>query len=170
MPKKNVEFETVDPDLSRQRAPWIQRIAASPHGMIATAHFKATEAAQTILSRGGNAIDAAVTAAFALGVCESAASGLGGQTMVLYYNAETGKTIAFDGSSRAPHRVSPGDLGKSQRLRGYRATTVPSTPAVLAYLLQHYGTMDPARILAPAVALAEKGYKVTELQHALSQR
>lgn len=112
MPRKKVDFDTADLELSRQRAPWIQRIAASPNGMIATAHFKATEAAQAILAQGGNAMDAAITAAFALGVCEPAASGLGGQTMALYYNADGGKTIAFDGSSRAPHRVLPGELEK----------------------------------------------------------
>ncbi len=170
MVRKKVEFDTADLELSRQRAPWIQRIAASPQGMIATAHFKATEAGQAVLAQGGNAVDAAVTAAFALGVCEAGASGLGGQTMVMYYNAENGKTIAFDGSSRAPHRVPPGELGKKERLRGYRAATVPSTPAVLAYLLKHYGTMDLQQILQPVISLAENGYRVTELQHALSQR
>jgi len=170
MPTKKIEFDTADLELSRLRAPWIQRVAASPDGMVATAHYKATEAAQTILAKGGNAIDAAVTAAFALGVCEPAASGLGGQTMVLYYNKAFGKTIAFDGSSRAPHRVPPGELDKKALLRGYRATTVPSTPAVLSYLLSHYGTMDLKQALLPAITLAEKGYKVTELQHALTQR
>jgi len=170
MPRKKVEFDTADLELSRQRAPWIQRIAASPQGMIATAHFKATEAAQAIMAQGGNAVDAAVTAAFALGVCEPAASGLGGQTMALYYSTETGQTIAFDGSSRAPHRVLPGELEKKERLRGYRAATVPSTPAVLAYLLEHYGTMKLAEVLRPAIALAEDGFKITELKHALIQR
>jgi gamma-glutamyltranspeptidase/glutathione hydrolase len=107
--------------------------------MVATAHFKATEAAQAILVKGGNAIDAAVCAAFALGVCEPAASGLGGQTMALFYNGETRKTIAFDGSSRSPHRVPTGELRKKELLRGHQATTVPSTPAVLAYMLKTYG-------------------------------
>ena len=170
MPRKKVEFDTEDLELSRQRAPWLQRIAASRQGMIATAHFKATEAGQAILAQGGNAVDAAVTAAFALGVCEPGASGLGGQTMAMYYNAGDGKTIAFDGSSRAPHRVPPGELEKKERLRGYRATTVPSTPAVLAYLLKHYGTKELKQALQPAINLADKGFKVTELQHALSQR
>jgi gamma-glutamyltranspeptidase/glutathione hydrolase len=170
MHRKKVEFDTRDSELRRQRAPWIQRIAASPGGMVATAHFKATEIAQGVLAEGGNGVDAAVAAAFALGVCEPAASGLGGQTMALFFNAELGKTIAFDGSSRAPHRVPPGELDKKERLHGHRAATVPSTPAVLAYLLAHYGTMDLATVLAPVIRLAEKGYKVTELQHALTQR
>jgi gamma-glutamyltranspeptidase/glutathione hydrolase len=157
-------------DLTDHKHPWLQRVAASDHGMVATANHRATDIAVSILEEGGNAIDAAVTAAFALGVCEPAASGLGGQTMVLFYNAATRMTIALDGSSRAPHRVPPGELAKSETLRGYSATTVPSTPAVLAYCLRHYGTMELATVLEPVIALARKGYKITELQHALAKR
>ncbi|MBW2466081.1 MAG: gamma-glutamyltransferase [Deltaproteobacteria bacterium] len=169
MSKRKVALEVDDLELTRQRAPWLQRVAASQKGMVASAHFKATEAAQSILAKGGNAIDAAVCAAFALGVCEPAASGLGGQTMALFYNTETRKTIAFDGSSRAPHRVPPGELRKKELLRGHKATTVPSTPAVLAYLVKTYGTMSLADVMQPAVKLAEKGFKVTELKHFLMQ-
>jgi gamma-glutamyltranspeptidase/glutathione hydrolase len=169
MPKKKAELETDDLELKRQSAPWLQRVAASKKGMVATAHFRATKAAQAILAQGGNAIDAAVCAAFALGVCEPSASGLGGQTMALFYNAETSKTIAFDGSSKAPHRVPPGELRKKELLRGHKATTVPSTPAVLAYLLKTYGTMSLSEVIRPAINLAEKGFKITELNHSLMQ-
>jgi gamma-glutamyltranspeptidase/glutathione hydrolase len=169
MPKRKAELETDDLELKRQSAPWLQRVAASKKGMVATAHFRATEAAQAILAQGGNAIDAAVCAAFALGVCEPSASGLGGQTMALFYYAETSKTIAFDGSSKAPHRVPPGELRKKELLRGHKATTVPSTPAVLAYLLKTYGTMSLSEVIRPAINLAEKGFKITELNHSLMQ-
>ena len=168
--RKKVEFDTTDLDLSRHRAPWLQRIAASRQGMVATANYNATAVAVGVLERGGNAMDAAVAAAFALGVCEPAASGLGGQTMILYHDAEQGKTIALDGSSRAPHRIEPGELSKEKSLRGHSATTVPSTPAVLAYALQRYGTVDLATVLKPVITLAEKGYKISELQHALTKR
>lgn len=170
MPKRKVKLETDDLELKRQSGPWLQRVAASKNGMVATAHYKATEAAQTILTKGGNAIDAAVCAAFALGVCEPSASGLGGQTMALFYNGETRKTIAFDGSSRSPHRVPTGELRKKELLRGHQATTVPSTPAVLAYMLKTYGTMTLSEAMKPAINLAEKGFKITELNHALTQR
>jgi gamma-glutamyltranspeptidase/glutathione hydrolase len=83
MAKRKVEFDTEDQELGRQKAPWLQRIAASKYGMAATANYNATQVAETILAQNGNAADAAVAAAFALGVCEPAASGLGGQTMVL---------------------------------------------------------------------------------------
>ena len=85
-----------------------QRISCSPRGMVATAHWEATEAGAAMLAAGGNAVDAAVAAAFALGVCEPMASGLGGQTMMLIHLANERKTIALDGSSRAPHRAAAG--------------------------------------------------------------
>jgi gamma-glutamyltranspeptidase/glutathione hydrolase len=138
--------------------------------MAATASYPATEAAAGILARGGNAVDAAVAAAFALGVCEPAASGLGGQTVMMIYLAQTGKTIALDGSSRAPNRIAVVNLSRSDRLRGHRATTVPSTPAVLGYALEHYGTKSLAQVIEPAVVLADEGYQITELQYALTRR
>ena len=161
MGRRKKDFDTEELELGRQKAPWLQRIAASRRGMAATAHYKATEAAAAVLREGGNAVDAAVTAAFVLGVCEPAASGLGGQTMALIYLKGTKRTIALDGSSRAPHRVPPGELEKKELLRGHRATTVPSTPAVLGYLLETYGSISLARALAPSIELAEEGFRLS---------
>jgi len=170
MRREKLDFDTEELDLSRQKAPRIQRVAASRQGMVATAHFKATEAAADVLKDGGNAVDAAVTAAFALGVCESSASGLGGQTMTLLYLKDEKRTIALDGSSRAPHRVPPGEFKKKELLRGHRAATVPSTPAVLGYLLRTYGTVPLSRVLEPSIEMAKKGFRITELKHALIMR
>ncbi|RMF80546.1 MAG: gamma-glutamyltransferase [Planctomycetota bacterium] len=147
-----------------------QRVAVARKGMIATAHYRASEAGAEMFAAGGNAFDAAVAAAFALGVCEPAASGLGGQTMMLVRVGSTGKTIALDGSSRAPNRATPKLLTKGQRLRGHTATTVPSTPAVLRYALERYGKLKLAQVLQPAIRLAEEGYEVSMLQHALMRR
>lgn len=147
-----------------------QRIAVSRQGMVATAHYHATEAGAEMLAAGGNAIDAAAAAAFALGVCEPAASGLGGQTMMLIHLVEPRRTFALDGSSRAPNRATPESLSKPDRRRGYRATTVPSTPAVLQYALQTYGKLKLDRILEPAIHLAEAGYEISLLQFLLTRR
>jgi len=165
---------TIDTDFmepARVKVPQPQRIAASRHGMVATAHFAATKAGIEILEAGGNAMDAAVAAAFALGVCEPQASGLGGQTMLVLHAAETGQTVAVDGSSRVPNRaVMEAISNKSSRLLGYQATTVPSTPATLGYVLDRYGTLSLEQILKPAVDLAENGVQITELQQKLQKR
>jgi gamma-glutamyltranspeptidase/glutathione hydrolase len=138
--------------------------------MVSTAHYEATRAGARILEQGGNAMDAAVASAFALGVCEPVASGLGGQTMMLIHDASNRRTLALDGSSRAPNSAMPGLLGPKERRRGYCATTVPSTPATLDYALERYGTLPLKAVLEPAIELAEQGYMVSELQSALTRR
>jgi gamma-glutamyltranspeptidase / glutathione hydrolase len=148
-----------------------QRISASRHGMVATQHYEATKAAAEILEQGGNAIDAACAGALALGVCEPAASGIGGQTMMIIYLADTGHTFALDGSSRAPNRAMLDKVvDKTSRLRGHTATTVPSTLATLQYALEHYGHKTFAEIAQPSIRLAQEGYLVSKLQHALTKR
>jgi gamma-glutamyltranspeptidase/glutathione hydrolase len=170
---ENIRRERIDTellDLGDRRLHRPQRVAASRHGMIATAHYKATEAGVEMLESGGKAMDAAVAAAFALGVCEPAASGLGGQTMMLVHDAATRRTVALDGSSRAPNRATPEFLSRAERRRGYCATTVPSTPAVLRYALETYGRLKLKRVLEPAIRFAEEGIDVTLLHYALAKR
>jgi len=148
-----------------------QRIDVSRKGMISTQHEEATKIGAGILRRGGNAIDAAVGAAFALGVCEPNASGLGGQTMMLVYLAEPHKTFAVDGSSHAPNKAIAEEMVRKRVRRiGYRATTVPSTPAVLEYMLRSYGSIPLKDILQPSIDLARNGYRITKLQHDLQKR
>ncbi len=149
-----------------------QRVASSARGMVSTAHSGATAAGVAALKAGGNAIDAAVFAALALGVCEPAASGLGGQTMMLVHLADENRTFALDGSSRAPNRATVGafDNFKRERRRGHRATTVPSSPAVYDYALERYGRLKAEEALQPAIHLAEEGFEVSELQARLARR
>lgn len=144
------------------------KAAEAANGMVATASPQATEAGVEMLRKGGNAVDAATAAALALGVCESQASGLGGQTMMLIHNE--GKVIAVDGSSRAPSLAHVNAIYKYDRSRGYRAATVPSTPAVLWYIHQRYGTLPWEQILEPAIHLAQAGCVITPLQQRLQQR
>ena len=169
--KKKTDMDTEFFEPAEIRLPEPQRIAASRHGMVSTAHFRATEVGVSILEEGGNAIDAAVAAAFAIGICEPQASGLGGQTMMLLHSVKTDKTIALDGSSRAPNRaVIDFFAEKSSRIGGYSAATVPSTPATLAYVLERYGTFKLAQALEPAIYLAREGYEISALQNRLQRR
>jgi gamma-glutamyltranspeptidase/glutathione hydrolase len=168
--QRHTPVDTERLDIGNRRIHFPQRVAVSRYGMVATAQFRATDAGMELLEEGGNAIDAAVAAAFALGVCEPAASGLGGQTMMLIHHAATRRTVALDGSSRAPNRALPGSLAGPGRRVGYLAMTVPSTPACLRYALEQYGTRKLARLLEPAIRLADEGYEITPLQYWLARR
>ncbi len=145
--------------------------AISRCGMISTASAAATEAGVKMLKLGGNAVDAAAAAAFCLGVTEPQASGLGGQSMILLYRQGADpEALTLDGSSRAPYGIDP-QYTPAQKIKvGIQATTVPSTPAALGYLLETYGTFPLDRVLEPAIEAAEKGYKITALQHRLLAR
>jgi gamma-glutamyltranspeptidase / glutathione hydrolase len=145
------------------------KCASSENGMVSTAFHEATQAGVEMLRQGGNAIDAAVASTFALGVCEPQASGLGGQSMVILHFK--GKTIALDGSSRVPSLAHIDSIDKkTQRFQGYKATTVPSTPAVLGYLHFRYGKLDWSEVLKPAIQIAREGYQITQLQHDMQKR
>jgi gamma-glutamyltranspeptidase/glutathione hydrolase len=90
--------------------------------------------------------------------------------MMLVHDAANRRNVALDGSSRAPNRAVPGTLVKAERLRGHAATTVPSTPAALGYALGRFGRKTLEEVLQPAIELAEDGYVITDLQHALARR
>ena len=142
--------------------------AVASQGMVATAFPEATRAGIEMLKKGGNAVDAACASAFALSVVEPQASGLGGQSMVIMHL--DGKQIALDGISRAPARALAEEFGKGQRFHGYRATTIPTTVAVLAHMNFRYGKLDWKTVLQPAARLASKGYKITPMQSFLQER
>lgn len=166
--RRFLDTDLVDP--SDKRIFYPQRVGVSPGGMVASQHHLATQAGRALLAAGGNAVDAAVATAFALGVVEPAASGLGGQTMLTLHLTTPQRTFCLDGGSRAPNRTPPGGLERAEQLRGHRATTVPSTPAVLCHALRHYGSKSLPEVLAPAMELAEGGYRVSPLQHHLTRR
>jgi gamma-glutamyltranspeptidase / glutathione hydrolase len=127
---------------------------------VSCASPEAARAAMEILEQGGNAMDAAVAAAMALGVSEPAGSGLGGQTVILLQ--KPGEIpLVIDGSSTAPMRTPPGIFSK-QQLRGVRATTVPTTVKTLKYALTTYGSgmLGWKQVLQPAIQIANEGYQL----------
>ncbi len=144
------------------------KYAVTQNGMVASAFPNATDAGVEMLRQGGNAVDAACATALALSVCEPQASGLGGQTMMLINYGK--KVIAVDGSSRAPSLAHVNAIYKEDRNWGYRASTVPSTPATLYYVQQRYGSMPWERIVKPAIHIAKEGYRITDLQNRLQER
>src|SRR5215211_211038 len=79
-----------------------KREAAAEHGMVTAMHPLAAAAGLEILRAGGNAVDAAVAAGFAIGVVEPAMSGVGGVAAMVIYLAASGQAVVIDGSSAAP--------------------------------------------------------------------
>jgi len=127
-------------------------------GMVASAHPLASQAGVDILKAGGNAVDAAVAAAFAVGVVEPNASGLGGEGMMVIYLAKSRKAVAIDYRSAAPAAASfPQGLPST----GPAAVAVPGTVAGLCLALERYGTMSLPQVLAPAILLASDGFAIS---------
>jgi len=140
--------------------------AASDFGMVATGSPVATRAAVDILERGGNAIDAAVAAAFMMGVAESESSGIGGMTHIVIHLAN-GRTFAIDGTSNTPVVIDYENirrLKESGRTYGFETIGVPTTLASLEYARKRYGTMSLATLLEPAIETAEKGFPLSRIQ------
>ena len=127
-------------------------------GMVASAHALASQAGLEMLKAGGNAVDAAVAAAFASGVVEPNASGLGGEGMMVIYLADRKNAIAIDYRSAAPAAV---DFPSGIPDTGHAAVAIPGTVAGLTTALQKYGTMKLPQVLAPAIRLAERGFVVS---------
>lgn len=139
----------------------------APRGAVATSQPLASGAALEILERGGNAIDAAVAAAAVLNVTEPHMTGMGGDMFAILWSAEEERLVGLDASGRAGSLVSPEILREKghQRVpyRGPEAVTVPGALAGWAALLERYGTMSLAEILAPAIKLAEEGFPVSPI-------
>jgi gamma-glutamyltranspeptidase/glutathione hydrolase len=136
----------------------------APNGVAATSQPLATSAALRVLQNGGNAIDAAVTAAAVLGVVEPMMTGIGGDMFALFWSAKEKRLVALNASGRAGALMTREALlkrGRKGMVRGIEAVTVPGALAGWDALLKKYGTMTLAQTLQPAIGYAENGYVVT---------
>lgn len=139
----------------------------APRFAVATSQPLATGAALTILEEGGNAVDAAVTAAAVLAVTEPYMTGIGGDMFALFWSAAEGRLVGLDASGRAGSLADAGALTAEGHTtipeHDARAVTVPGALAGWEALLERYGTVPLARALAPAIRLAEGGFPVTPI-------
>ena len=137
----------------------------APSGAAATSQPLATTAAIDVLQRGGNAIDAAVTAAAVLSVVEPMMTGIGGDMFALIWVAKEKRLVALNASGRAGALMTRDELlrrGRSTNIpRGIETVTVPGALAGWQTLLDKYGTMTLAKTLQPAIHYAESGFVVT---------
>ena len=141
--------------------------AEAKHGMVATVHPLATDAAVKVLEQGGNAIDAAVAAGLTLGVVDGHNSGIGGGCFLLIRTAD-GKFSALDGREMAPAAASrdmyvrDGKASTELSQTGALASGIPGTIAAYEYALQHFGTRQLADVINPAADLAERGFTIDD--------
>lgn len=136
-----------------------------PNGAIATSQPLATAAGLAVLERGGNAIDAAVTAAAVLNVVEPMMTGAGGDLFALLWSARERRLVGLNGSGRSGSLISRERLLErghtTMPVTGPESITVPGALAAWNDLLVKYGTISLAEALAPAIKLAEEGFPLT---------
>ncbi len=140
--------------------------ASSTRGAVATAHPLASEAGAAVLRAGGNAVDAAVAAAFALSVVEPQGSGLGGGGFAMVYLAKEAKVHFLDfrevapGASTRDMFLREGRPDPHLSLDGGLAVAVPGAVAGYAELARRFGTRSLSSLTAPAERLARSGFAV----------
>jgi len=144
------------------------------NGLAATSQPLASAAALRVLQDGGNAVDAAITAAAVLNVVEPMSTGIGGDMFALVFMQTDGKPAGLNGSGWAGSKASV-DFFKSRKLSqvplyGMHSVTVPGAVAGWYRLHQRYGKLPMKRILDPAIEYAAKGFPVSDIIAAQWQR
>lgn len=141
----------------------------SQNGMVATQEETATRIGLEVLENGGNAVDAAVSVAFALAVTLPRAGNLGGGGFMIVHDAASGETVAIDYREKAGRNAfrdmfldEQGEADPEKSRFSGLAVGVPGTVAGMALALEKYGTISLADALAPAIRLAEEGIVISE--------
>ena len=142
----------------------------STRAIVVSPHPAVTEAGVELLRAGGNAVDAAVAAAFALAVAQPQSTGIGGGGFLLIRLAD-GRAVAIDARETAPGAATPDmylrpGVPENASLIGGLAVATPGLVAGLALAQQSYGTLPLDRVLAPAIRLAAEGYPIGAYQAA----
>lgn len=150
-----------------------KRPATGSRGMVVTNHPRASAAGAEMLLAGGNAVDAAVAALFALTVVEPMMVGLLGGG-VAHLRLPNGRHVIVDAFSTAPSAAHPSmyeptadglasardTVGDRNRI-GASSIATPGNLAGWAHMLDRYGTRPLAEVIAPAIRLAEGGFRAT---------
>jgi gamma-glutamyltranspeptidase / glutathione hydrolase len=136
-------------------------------GMVSSAHPLATEVGLEILEAGGNAFDAAVAVAAALGVVEPMMSGMGGYGTILVYGVEEDRVRFLNASGRIPRETDPDAFraptpGYRDNRRGAKAVSTPGNVNAWAAMWGEHGTLSWEDLLEPAARLAEEGYEIDD--------
>jgi gamma-glutamyltranspeptidase/glutathione hydrolase len=142
-------------------------VVMAQRGMVASSQHLATLSGYRILSKGGNAIDAAVAMVSTLSVVEPFSVGIGGDAFALIYLATNNKLIGMNASGRAPYKATR-DWFYEQGLTaipesGLLPVTVPGALHGWAQAVGRYGRLKLEDLFEDAICYAEAGFPVTEV-------
>ncbi|MDN3021855.1 gamma-glutamyltransferase [Streptomyces sp. S.PB5] len=148
-----------------QKAP----VAVGYGGAVASVDLDASAAGIEVLKKGGNAVDAAVATAAALGVTEPYSAGIGGGGYFVYYDAKSRKVHTIDGRETAPLTADANlfvengkPLAFADAVSSGLAVGTPGTPATWATALDKWGTRRLGTVLRPAERIARDGFTVDD--------
>ena len=162
------------PALAARPTPVKQATVIGTGGAAASVDPIATGVAIDVLRRGGNAVDAAVAAAAALGVVEPFSCGLGGGGFMVIYNARDGRVFTLDGRETAPSAfransfIDPSTglpISFAEGVTSGLGVGVPGTPRLWEQALDRFGTIPLAAALAPSIGIARSGFEVDQTFH-----
>ena len=141
--------------------------AYAKNAMVATSHPDATREALNIMKKGGNAFDAAITAAAVLGVVEAHSTGIGGDCFCIFYSQKKKKVEAINGSGFSIANIDYNKLKVTENntIDPYSsdAITIPGAVAAWTKINADYGTLPMKELLSSAIDLAENGYIVADV-------
>ncbi|PVG00292.1 gamma-glutamyltranspeptidase [Serendipita vermifera] len=172
MSSVKIDWNVIDnPQISLERFPSRRSVVYGRKGVVACSQPLACQAGLEILNKGGNAMDAAVAVSMALNVTEPSCCGVGGDAFALFWNAQTKKVQALNGSGRSPRALSidhlrkRGVTGKCIPLMDLNSVTVPGAAAAWVDSVELFGSgkVSFADVAAPAIRLAEEGAPVYDI-------
>jgi gamma-glutamyltranspeptidase / glutathione hydrolase len=139
-------------------------------GAVSSVDPDATNVGLGVLRRGGNAVDAAVATAAALGVTEPYSAGIGGGGYFVYYDAKLHKVFTLDGRETAPAAMPSNAFIDPKTGQPYNfspelvtsgvSVGVPGTLATWNSALRQWGSLSLGKALSPAAELADRGFVV----------
>lgn len=152
---------TAEAQLDRDKK-WIKVDSAA----VATAHPEASRIAVDMLKQGGNAVDAAIAAAYAVGVFEPTGSGIGGGATALLYNQEEDEYHYVDFYPRAPKKPHR-EFNRDRHMPSVKAINIPGLVAGLEHIRERWAKLDRRTHLQPSIDAARDGFIPDSVLHEL---
>ncbi|WP_406204146.1 gamma-glutamyltransferase [Streptomyces decoyicus] len=156
---------------AKEQPPAKKAVATGSGGAVSSVNPYASRAGLEVLRKGGNAVDAAVATASALGVVEPYSAGVGGGGYMVFYDAKAKKVRTLDGRETAPRsmrsdsfldRSTGKPLPTEDVINSGLSVGVPGTPATWNKALKDWGTISLAKALRPATRIADDGFVVND--------